>query len=96
MRRSDGYEVALLEKKQAETPVAFSIDRTSMKKILAHAQGPLLIEARDEILTPSPNRLELSFLSVFAFPKASSSVLLRSRVASIVFAVAPTAVAGVG
>ncbi len=40
--------------------------------------------------SPSPNRLELSFLSVLALPKASSRVLLRSRVASIVFAVAPT------
>ena len=36
----------------------------------------------------SPNRLELSFLNVFALPNASRRMLLLSRVASIILAVA--------
>ncbi len=44
----------------------------------------------------SPNRLELSFLTVLALPKASSTVLLLRRTSSMCFAAAAAAAAGEG
>lgn len=42
----------------------------------------------------SPKRLELSFLTVFAFPKASNTVLLLRSTSSICFAAAAAVMAG--